>query len=85
MDIRDPFKSVWICVQNCPKFNMDANVDFHSYRNGSGVELCLYDTVDYLDEVTNPRTTVGPCPLVVFNRLDQFDQACAFLINFKTV
>uniref|UniRef100_A0A914XEE5 Choline transporter-like protein n=1 Tax=Plectus sambesii TaxID=2011161 RepID=A0A914XEE5_9BILA len=66
MDVRRPFETVWICVQECPPKTMVYTSDLVEYGRGGGNYLCSYDVPlrNYTHTDLHWSSNIGPCPVM---------------------
>ena len=70
MDITNPFSSLWICVESCPKYTLYRPENIQQYAEDYGVHLCSYEIdIEEYTNITLPYSDLGPCPVLpVYNR-----------------
>ncbi|XP_072031971.1 choline transporter-like protein 1 isoform X2 [Amphiura filiformis] len=65
MDIRDPVRSMEICVSQCPDEMLNTNEEVKDFATETGSRLCRYD-IDTSEYPTADQGLDGPCPEVVY-------------------
>ncbi len=69
MDIRDPVRSMEICVEQCPDEMLNTNEEVRQFYMDTGSKLCRYD-IEPSEYPSTDSGLDGPCPEVVLERYE---------------
>ncbi|KAK7508117.1 hypothetical protein BaRGS_00000356, partial [Batillaria attramentaria] len=61
MDIKDPDRSLTLCVNKCPEEQLNSREDIFRFSESMGSPLCRYDLDAFVYMTTN-NSIRGPCP-----------------------
>ena len=67
MDIKDPVRSMEVCVSQCPDEMLNTNLEVKEFALKTGSRLCRYD-IPVEDYPTTDSGLDGPCPAAVYER-----------------
>uniref|UniRef100_A0AC35G3S0 Choline transporter-like protein n=1 Tax=Panagrolaimus sp. PS1159 TaxID=55785 RepID=A0AC35G3S0_9BILA len=62
MDIRNPSKSAWICVDQCPSKTFLTGKELYDYRKANGTDFCMYPKIRQKFNNKHISSNTGVCP-----------------------
>uniref|UniRef100_A0AC34F4T5 Choline transporter-like protein n=1 Tax=Panagrolaimus sp. ES5 TaxID=591445 RepID=A0AC34F4T5_9BILA len=62
MDIRNPSKSAWICVDQCPPQTFISGKEMYDYRKSNGTDFCMYSKIRQKFNNKHLSSNTGVCP-----------------------